>query len=1387
MAYYDFNLGKWVNDDQPQPKVSVAPSAPLPSLKVAAPKPQPKLTVTNKPTSTASNLQGSLITPQQTASPQQTATPKTLQPAAFGNSTSVQPAATTKQLDLNALSALSGGVVGVNNTVPPTPKGFYDDETTKNLLNFYTQRYGADTANQLVNSGNQQAARVIQTPSGAGSLGYDAQSSINRDLATIGNSAKEIAQGMIYNAFSVTQSLLEPLTGQSQVTPSDKISKALLGTDQPIKSLNTRLTEAQNRVLEADKKYGFLNPNASKAEKDFSSLLLAGLGVGFMATADFTPFGGEKNVVKLIAASKDAAAIERILLKVGVATDLARPAAQKLSTISKASEVSKALSHLDDVQKTTKVAAGYSPKIYELEAQFNRIQQAKISATNKTTIKQYEKAQQAIADQMWKERQAGFINLGAKAEAPKSISFLKNKLSPIKATDEVTKETFTKWTNSITAGAELANKEASNLAGVVDDGVETLLTYEKGGAIRGGDQVSATFKNLREEGISRGLSIPERANYIPQVYKNTREEVADAMSKYLADKGVDAKTIEDYLAGVAELPESTASRLKMEPSFAKQRVFPDYDTAMRYGLTPKYTNLSQLAGHYRLQLEEAVANRNFVEELVNKGKLKSKNTAPIDWVEVPSLGRGNYADPNLANVLNNMANSNPIWKATAGLSRFLQELRLSAGLPFSTLNFFAGGQTIKHLTAGDISAVGALVRANFPKWSIKWFKNKTEIIQKMADVGLDDSMRIGNFKDTFKNTMDSKTWKEALGDGWHKAFGAKTFDSFMPQLHVQTFESAYKRALKQGLDEQAAKELAGDVTRNMFGLFKNAGRSGTTDDVLSTFFFAPKFRSSMINMLYNTGRAGVDVVTSAGGLIKPLDPALYKNRRLLMGMAISFAGYNALNYKLNGHAMWDNESGREFALKVPTKDGGAMYIEFMPSILSFVRSLASGTIALGKGDFDTAKQKYGGIASMPINIFSQIWANKNYFGGQIYNEDDTGKEKARKIAVHLGLQVNHPYVQAVVDQIDPVYETLVGEERKGRKKTLMQSIVESAELPLKFSSKEQLDDKARFKIMEENEKQLNEAKRRMQPTYDYIQKIYDEGQIDEADRLVNEMSDADYEIYKNILAADKRFQTSQGKKDMFPVVQEVAAYIENGDEAAADDVVNRLTDEEYRLYQLERDNIYPDGLPEPDEDYQVQGSKTELPPLEKVSLNDNFVDTINNPSSPTSNPQASTSMNLKALNKAKPDGTYGDQCGTFAKTLVDLPTPNGRVGNTWGEKMQFVQNYGLKADKWRSEGANVGDVLYINTGPNSEGQNWGHVTTIIKLYPDGTADVKESNWNEDEKIGTRRINLNNRSIYGAIRGIIKTQYQGQPALATSTMTPRESFNKDSFITALSNL
>lgn len=708
----------------------------------------------------------------------------------------------------------------------------------------------------------------------------------------------------------------------------------------------------------------------------------------------------------------------------------------------------------------------------------------------------------------------------AKTTKIKELSFLDKmvgqSLNPLKYTDKITQNIFNNWNKKIQKGSIRADKEAKEFTNIpITDGIDTILKYEAGEDTKYSKDIKEKFDALRDEAQTRGVDLGFRENYLPHVYNENAKEIGEKIRKYLTDKGLTEDQITAYENG-EKLPESVTKALKINPFFSKERVFPTYRVAMEYGLTPKYTNVAQLVGHYVEELETIVANNELVTELEQAGKILPFEDAPIlkwDMVNLPFSKKGYMAPPNVARVINGLFGKQEptLWTYMAKLSKKMQEIKLSAGLPYTTVNFFAIGQLVKEITAGNFKATNAFFRANFDRKSMSWLEENRNYIYMMAKQGINLRETIDSWENLYNNLSDIKGIGNKSGEIFDRAFNKKTFMSFMPMMQIQLFKDTYNAFIKKGYTADIAEEFAGRVVSNNFGLSRFSGRSKTTQDKLSAVFFAPTFREGIINTLFNTGKAGADIVKNTGGLRGPLDPALIQNRKLLAGMTISYVLYTLLNAGLNDDGddengkewMSENPKNRKFALRIPTDDGTIVYIEFMPSFLAFARNMFSGTYGLATGDFDTAKQKYGSVFSMPIKTASEIWANADYFDRPIYKETDTGAQKTLKIAKYLGLSVMHPYITETVNQIQD-------------KKPLYQSVVTGLELPLKFSTKDKEATSEYYDALDKKAKENARAKEKVQPIYDKVQELKAQNKYTEATALVNNLSEDDQIIYNKI-------------------------------------------------------------------------------------------------------------------------------------------------------------------------------------------------------------------------------------------------------------------------------
>jgi len=232
---------------------------------------------------------------------------------------------------------------------------------------------------------------------------------------------------------------------------------------------------------------------------------------------------------------------------------------------------------------------------------------------------------------------------------------LQQSLSPVKFLDEVSQKIYKDWSRTVEKAKVLGDKELSTFKIPTKDSWQSILDYQAGKKTAFTGEIKNKFDSLFKEARARGLDIGYNERYLPQVYKESADEIKDKIAQYLLKNGMSKEEILAYQNG-KKLSGDIARRLKLNPFFSKEKVFPDYKTAMEYGLTPKYKDLNQLVAHYRKEMETTIANRNFIENLINNNKLLLVDDAPSNWkpVELPFSIKGYYADPRLAKVLNGL-------------------------------------------------------------------------------------------------------------------------------------------------------------------------------------------------------------------------------------------------------------------------------------------------------------------------------------------------------------------------------------------------------------------------------------------------------------------------------------------------------------------------------------------------------------------------------------------------------------------------------------------------------------------------------------------------------------------------------------------------------------
>lgn len=763
------------------------------------------------------------------------------------------------------------------------------------------------------------------------------------------------------------------------------------------------------------------------------------------------------------------------------------------------------------------------------------------------------------------------------AELPRRLSFrekLRGTLKPISSLPDDVRPIAEKWQGDLLEAAELANRERGELPDaqtkIEKNGTRTIIkkspldkklppdeAVQFYTAIQHGkfSPLRAVFDRLYSYATRKGLDIPYRTDYLPQVYKEPLGDIKVAVLNYMKDYGVDEDTAEAYVQGVMHLPTDVSNRLKIHPSFEEAKAFPTYSVAAKYGLHPKFTNPADLAVNYRYELEKSIANKNFVSSLIDKGKMLPNDLAPQHWEHVTTnFVKGDlYAPPELARMLNGLykdeANMGIFDTAVHYLglaSRKAQEIALSGAIPYTNIHFFSIGQLIKEFTAGNFKAAGPFIRANSLEATAKWFQKNQMYSDMMARQGIDISSRMGSIKQIYNSLSHDSTWMDKIGIQFRKAFLDKSFGTFLPALYTQVFKDTYNSALGKGMEAAAAEEFAGNVTKTNFGLLGSEARAQATDDTLSGIFFAPVFRESVFGVLSNA-------MKSVSTEIK--NPEFYRSRRLVAGMVLSFGMYQVFNKMMNGSFTWQNPNGHEFDLRVPLPGGENMYVPFMPSFLALPRAAATAVISTAKGDFPTAEQQASNVFALPLQVAVQVLANKDYFGSAIYKATDSGIAKTGKIAAYIGLSVSHPYIKAVVDMVT-------------KKQPLYQTLSEAATLPFKFQTDTAISQGAFYTALTASANKNAQASSAIAPIYEQVQQLVAAGKTDQASAIVDGLTDAQYKEYVAYKKTQTASATTKNESGQYAQYQQIQALINQGKTSQAQAILDGMTDAQYHAYTL---------------------------------------------------------------------------------------------------------------------------------------------------------------------------------------------------------------------------
>ena len=262
------------------------------------------------------------------------------------------------------------------------------------------------------------------------------------------------------------------------------------------------------------------------------------------------------------------------------------------------------------------------------------------------------------------------------------------------------------------------------------------------------------FNLLKKAGI---LDENYKQNYIRQLWENTEEEVTAALAK---------------------------TKISNSPGFSKESVFRTYEEGIAAGLTPKYTTIPDIIGHYEGEVRTALKNKEFYDYLKNTGQIKPGKSiqSPAEWIF-----KGPKQDE-LALLTNNyLGNGNKKVKGVADVVSTTKNWMLGAGIPNTPFNMH-GWNILRSEIMSQGYAKGTksfFSDALNPKAQMAKIKKNEGLLKELIEHG----MGWGNIEDHTAmarnlNSVEQKATKHLPGAGKAIELQKKLFEDPLFKLKL---------------------------------------------------------------------------------------------------------------------------------------------------------------------------------------------------------------------------------------------------------------------------------------------------------------------------------------------------------------------------------------------------------------------------------------------------------------------------------------------------------------------------------------------------------------------------------------------------------------------------
>lgn len=538
-------------------------------------------------------------------------------------------------------------------------------------------------------------------------------------------------------------------------------------------------------------------------------------------------------------------------------------------------------------------------------------------------------------------------------------------------------------------GDHLATLDAQGLQGFheVQSGAKTPATE----AVRG--HLDEKFQQLVDSGV-RGFAKDRYVeNYLPGMWKNSREEIATALPPKKVGGGdmTFKKVISDYQAGIDK------------------------------GLTPRFDKVSDLMGYYESSVNKAIADKKFFDTMLAKGELSTKRQP--GWVSVTNTKY--YAPKSLADALNNYIKPNEgILAKAANIAGYGKRVVTTAGIPKTGFNAHSlnviissmkSAQPILHIPMtgpikGLFEGVGLAMK---PSAAEAYMTKNLDFARELGT----HSMFKFPTAETFFGTQNIDT--KALGEGnpLQKLFGkfeswrertleTPLFKQVIPALQLKRAEEMTNKLVGRGIPRDQALKQAGDTVAKAFQNpdYNEMLRNKESQNLMNSLVFAR-------SLYENLGVESKDIVKAL--TTDRNDPKMAPIRQMAGSILGMYVTANVINKATSGHYMWENAAGHKFGIELGGQGSGKpTYIPVFGAAGELAGATEHGIEGLFQGDIAPFSQMVRGRLSTPAALATSMLTNTDRFGRTMTSTKQSLGQNIGNVATQILSATTPPAVTA---------------------------------------------------------------------------------------------------------------------------------------------------------------------------------------------------------------------------------------------------------------------------------------------------------------------------------------------------------------------------------------